>query len=41
MQLEVAEFLKTEDKEKNLVNAAEELGAIVIGQVNHKSIQNE
>ena len=41
MQLEVAEFLETEDKEKNLVNAAEELGAIVIGQVNHKSIQNE
>ena len=41
MQLEVEESLETEDKGKNLVNAAEELGAIIIGQVDHKSIQND
>ena len=41
MQLEVEESLETEDKGKNLVNVAEELGAIIIGQVDHKSIQND
>jgi DNA polymerase-3 subunit gamma/tau len=41
IQLKVEESLIIEDKEKSLVDAAEELGAVIIGQVDHRSIQND
>ena len=41
IQLEVEASLITEDKEKSLLDAAQELGAVIVGEVDHKSIQND
>ena len=41
IQLEVQESLVTVDREKSLVDAAVELGAVIIEEVDHRSIQND
>jgi len=41
IQLEVQESLVTVDREKSLVDAAVELGAVIIEEVDHRSIKND